>query len=61
MSNTNGGDSCDPGESVLRQIGELNEATAQLEELDEDVTVEPEEVGKWITVIGRALAAIFKS
>lgn len=60
MDNSNSNESCVSGEDVLRQIGVLNEATAHLEELEPEEKVEPEEVGKWITIIGRALAAIFK-
>ena len=57
---TNGTKISDAGDQVMQQIGVLNEATDHLESLDPVETVEPEEVGKWITVIGRALAAIFK-
>ncbi|MGE0175139.1 MAG: hypothetical protein AB7T49_20255 [Oligoflexales bacterium] len=60
MSNISGTEISEAGDLVLQQIGVLNEATDHLEELDLVETVEPEEVGKWITVIGRALAAIFK-
>lgn len=60
MSNTNGTGISTAGENVLQQIGALNEATDHLEKSDPVETVEPEEVGKWITVIGRAIAAIFK-
>lgn len=60
MSNTKGTEISDAGDQVLQQIGVLNEATDHLEGLDPVESVEPEEVGKWITVIGRALAAIFK-
>lgn len=59
MSNTNGTEISDAGDQVLQQIGVLNEATDNLEELGPVKTIEPEEVGKWIAVIGRALAAIF--
>ena len=60
MSNTKGTEISDAGDQVLQQIGVLNEATDHLEGLEPVEAVEPEEVGKWITVIGRALAAIFK-
>ena len=60
MSNTNGIETGDAGEQVLQQIGVLSEATDHLEEVQPVETVDPEEVGRWITVIGRALAAIFK-
>lgn len=60
MSNIKGSDISDAGEQVLQQIGVLNEATDHLGEVCPVETVEPEEVGRWITVIGRALAAIFK-
>jgi len=57
---TKGTEISDTGDQVMQQIGVLNEATDHLEELEPAEAVEPEEVGKWITVIGRALAAIFK-
>ena len=60
MSNTNGTEISNAGDQVLQQIGVLNEATDHLKGLDPVESVEPEEVGKWITIIGRALAAIFK-
>ena len=60
MSATNDIPASDAGENVLQQIGALNEATNHLEEIGSVETVEPEDVGRWITVIGRALAAIFK-
>lgn len=50
----------DAGELVVQQIGALNEATEQLCEESPVENVELEEVGRWITFIGRALAAIFK-
>jgi len=60
MNSTNGTGINTAGENILQQIGALNEATDHLDKLDPVDTVEPEEVGKWITVIGRAIAAIFK-
>ena len=57
---TKGTEISNEGDQVMQQIGVLNEATDNLEELEPAEAVEPEEVGKWITVIGRALAAIFK-
>jgi len=60
MSNFKGAGITDAGEQVVQQIGVLNEATDQLKEECPVEKVEPEEVGRWITVIGRALAAIFK-
>jgi hypothetical protein len=60
MSKLKGTEITDAGEQVVQQIGVLNEATDQLKEECPDEKVEPEEVGRWITVIGRALAAIFK-
>jgi len=58
--NNNDREISDAGEQVVHQIGVLNEATDHLEKLGPVETVETEEVGRWITVIGRALAAIFK-
>ena len=60
MNITNGTEISDAGDHVLQHIGLLNEATDHLESLGPVEEVEPEEVGKWITVIGRAPAAIFK-
>ena len=60
MSRSNGTEITDAGEQVVQQIGVLTEATDRLDEECPPEKVEPEEVGKWITVIGRALAAIFK-
>jgi|GEM_PF-1555049 len=60
MSNFKGAGIVDAGEQVVQQIGVLNEAADQLKEECPVEKVEPEEVGRWITVIGRALAAIFK-
>lgn len=60
MSNIKGTDITDAGEQVVQQIGALSEAADQLNEECPVENVEPEEVGRWITVIGRALAAIFK-
>jgi len=60
MSNIKVTEITDAGEQVVQQIGVLNEATSQLNEQCPVEKVEPEEVGRWITVIGRALAAIFK-
>lgn len=60
MSDIKGTEISDAGEQVVQQIGVLNEAADHLEEVCPKDSVEPEEVGRWITVIGRALAAIFK-
>jgi hypothetical protein len=60
MSNSNCTGTDVPGDDVVKQIGVLTEATDHLEQIPPEETVEPEEVGRWITVIGRALAAIFK-
>lgn len=60
MGKIEGSEITDAGELVVQQIGALNEAADQLEEECPVDKVEPEEVGRWITAIGRALAAIFK-
>ena len=60
MSNSNCTGTDTAGDEVVKQIGVLTEATDHLEEIPHEEAVEPEEVGRWITVIGRALAAIFK-
>lgn len=51
---------CNPGDEVLKQIGALTDTIAQLKDLGREQSVDPEEVGRWITVIGRAIAAILK-
>ena len=60
MTNIKGTEISDAGEQVVQQIGVLNEATDQLNEECPVEKVEPEEVERWITTIGRAIAAIFK-
>ena len=60
MSKFKGTEISDVGEKVVQQIGVLNEATDQLNEECPVEKVEPAEVGRWITTIGRAIAAIFK-
>jgi hypothetical protein len=60
MTNIKGTEISDAGEQVVQQIGVLNEATEQLKEECPVEKLEPEEVGRWITTIGRAIAAIFK-
>ena len=48
------------GEEVVKQIGALGQQVEELEHVEHEIGPEPEEVGSWITVIGKALLAIFK-
>ena len=59
MSNINN-DLETKGDELMKQIGFLEEQTADLEDAGSGCDIEPEEVASWITVIGRALLAIFK-
>ena len=49
------------GDEIMKQIGVLEERSGELENVADEINADPEEVGKWITVIGKALLAIFKS
>ena len=53
-------ESVDLCDEVMRQAGVLDQASENLEGQDLDDEVDPEKVGNWITVIGKALMAIFK-
>lgn len=48
------------GDEVMHQVGILDQAAENLKEQDLEDEVDPEKVGNWITVIGKALMAIFK-
>lgn len=48
------------GDEVLKQVGVLTDAIAQLKDLGPEQSVDPEEVGRWITIIGRAIVVILK-
>jgi hypothetical protein len=48
------------GEAVIKQIGALGHQVEELDQLKQEISIEPEDVGSWITVIGKALLAIFK-
>ena len=48
------------GDAVMHAIGKLDEAASQLDMSATADEVEPEAVAKWITVIGKAILAIFK-
>lgn len=54
------GGTVDLGDEVMRQAGVLDQASENLEGQDLDEGVDPEKVGNWITVIGKAIMAIFK-
>lgn len=45
---------------IAEQIGALKQLVKGLKKPNDEEEVDPEEVGKWITVIGKALLAIFK-
>ena len=48
------------GDAVMKAVGALDQATQDLKDVNPGADVDPEEVGHWITAIGRALMAIFK-
>ena len=48
------------GDEVMKQIGVLGDHVEELGKIKHEVDLEPEEVGTWITAIGKALLAIFK-
>ena len=50
----------DKGGEVLTEVGALTELTRELTKDNSDCDTEKDEVGSWITVIGRALFAIFR-
>lgn len=47
-------------EDIFKELGILEERTKKLDELPDETEVDPKEVGNWITIIGRALLAIFR-
>ncbi len=48
------------GNQVAEQIGALKQLAKNLKQPTDGEDIDPEEVGKWITVIGKALLAVFK-
>ena len=50
----------EPGELIAEQTGILNGATSALDDSQNCDNVDPETVGTWITVVGKAIIAIFK-
>jgi len=48
------------GNEVAEQIGALKQLAKNLKQVNGGEDVDAEEVGKWITVIGKALLAVFK-
>jgi hypothetical protein len=48
------------GDEVMRAIGELDGSGQALGADGDCDEVDPEEVGRWMTAIGKALLAIFK-
>ena len=48
------------GDELMKQIGVLGDHVEELGKVKQEMDLEPEEVGTWITAIGKALLAIFK-
>ena len=48
------------GDEVMRSIGSLDELADNFEDEDFQDEVDPKTVGSWITIVGRAILAIFK-
>ena len=49
------------GDAVMKAVGVLEGATADLtSEQSKSCKTDPNEVGNWITIIGKALLSIFK-
>ena len=48
------------GMEVLEQVGTLKKASEILKNVTHTCETTPEEIGSWITVLGRAILSIFK-
>lgn len=48
------------GNEVLKAIGALNDVVSDSEKSQSDEETTAEDVGNWITIIGKAVLAIFK-
>lgn len=48
------------GDEVMKQTGILKEATDLLKDLSQNDKADKEEVGSWLTILGKAILAIFK-
>lgn len=48
------------GDEVMKQTGMLKEASDLLKDLSKNDRDDKEEIGSWLTILGRALLAIFK-
>lgn len=48
------------GDEVMKQTGILKEATDLLKDLSQNDKDHKEEVGSWLTILGKAILAIFK-
>jgi hypothetical protein len=59
-SDTQCDEAAELGDEVMRQAGVLDQASENLKGQDLNDEVDPEKVVSWITVIGKALMAIFK-
>jgi hypothetical protein len=47
------------GDEVVKQVGKLTGLAEKLKKDQEDCKVSQEEVGSWVTTIGKALISIF--
>jgi hypothetical protein len=48
------------GDQVMKAVGELKQLTQDLKEVAKESDTDPEEIGHWISTIGKAILAIFK-
>lgn len=48
------------GLEVLEQVGALKKASETLKTVTQACSTTPEEVGSWITIIGKAILSVFK-
>ena len=48
------------GDEVMKAVGELKQRTKNLNEVTSDENNDAEEIGSWITAIGKAILTIFK-
>ena len=49
------------GNEIMRQVGTLDEQSDGLGDLADPADIDKEEVASWITLIGKAIFAIFKT
>ena len=48
------------GNEVMKAVGELKQRTRNLDKVNSETDSDAKEIGSWITIIGKALLAIFK-